>query len=278
MPTASLTLFRFQGLWPRMWVIGQMAAARMDLRREPHLMFWKLCGSGTGEGFTPKPNWGVWAILAVWPDESAAHEGISRGAVWQRWRRMARETATVFLSPLSARGSWSGVNPFVPEPNPADPDGPLAVLTRASVKPGRALKFWRRVPDISAVIGADPDVLFKIGIGEVPLLHQITFSIWPDGASMTRFARGDGPHGRAIRAVREEGWFTDELYARFRVLGVEGCWNGADLLSRHNRRPDAEAAIAASTGGMAAHPDPAPSGLSRILPPSGQDHPPFPAA
>jgi spheroidene monooxygenase len=278
MPTASLSLFRFQGLWPRLWVIGQMATARLALRREPHLMFWKLCGSGTGEGFTPKPNWGVWAILAVWPDEAAAREGTARGTVWRHWRGMARESATVFLSPLSARGSWAGVNPFVPEPHPADPEGPLAVLTRASVKPGRALRFWNRVPDISAVIGANPDVLFKIGIGEVPLLHQITFSIWPDGASMTRFARGDGPHGRAIRAVREEGWFTDELYARFRVLGVEGRWNGAELLSRRPVRvAGPEDAIAASIG-EGATADAAPSGLARILPPAGPDHPPFPAA
>jgi spheroidene monooxygenase len=230
MPTASLSLFRFEGILPRLWAITQMGAARFALAREPHLMFWKLCGSGTGEGFTPKPNWGVWAILAVWPDEAAARQGVAQGRVWRRWRGRASESATVYLSPLSARGSWAGVNPFVPEPFPDDPEGPLAVLTRASVKPGRALRFWRRVPDISAVIGADPNVLFKIGIGEVPLLHQITFSIWPDAASMARFARGDGPHGRAIKAVREEGWFTDELYARFRVLAVEGLWNGAPLL------------------------------------------------
>jgi spheroidene monooxygenase len=250
MPTASLSLFRFQGPWPRLWAIGQMGAARLGLRRAPHLMFWKLCGSGTGEGFTPKPNWGVWAILAVWPNEAMARDGVAMGPVWQRWRAKAAESCSIFLSPLSARGSWSGVNPFVPEPTPADPEGPLAVLTRASVKPGRALRFWRRVPDISAVIGQDPNVLFKIGIGEVPLLHQITFSIWPDAASMARFARGDGPHGRAIRAVREEGWFTDELYARFRVLGVEGLWNGAPLLARRQSppRPSIAASLAQGPG------------------------------
>lgn len=249
MPTATLSLFRFQGLMPRLWAIGQMGAARFAMRREAHLMFWKLCGSGTGEGFTPKPNWGVWAILAVWPDEATARDGVAAGAVWRRWRSKASESSTVFLSPLSARGAWSGVNPFVPEPHPMDPDGPLAVLTRASVKPGRALRFWRRVPDISAVIGADPNVLFKIGIGEVPLLHQITFSIWPDAASMARFARGDGPHGRAIKAVRDEGWFTDELYARFRVLGVEGAWNGAPLLRRRDTtRPAMAASLALDPG------------------------------
>ncbi len=233
MPTATLSLFRFQGLGQTLWVIGQMAAARLALRREPHLMFWKLCGSGTGEGFTPKPNWGVWAILAVWPDEATAHARIAQSPVWRRWRAHAVEACSVYMAPLSARGSWAGVNPFIPETHAADPDrpaGPLAVLTRASVKPSRALRFWRRVPGISAVIGADPNVLFKIGIGEVPLLHQITFSIWPDAATMAHFARGDGPHGRAITAVRAEGWFSDELYARFRVLGAEGGWNGVALL------------------------------------------------
>lgn len=251
MPTATLSLFRFQGLGPRLWVIGQMALARLALRNEPRLMFWKLCGSGTGEGFTPKPNWGVWAILAVWPDATAAETRTRESAVWQRWRAKATESATVYLSPLSARGSWSGVNPFVPEPTPENPDGPLAVLTRASVKPGRVLRFWKRVPGIQQVIGADPSVLFKIGIGEVPLLHQITFSIWPDTASMARFARGDGPHGRAIQAVRAEGWFTDELYARFRVLAVEGAWNGAPLLAERRADP-------APTARPAARPSPNP--------------------
>ena len=237
MPTATLSLFRFQGLGPRLWIIGQMGAARLALRRAPHLMFWKLCGSGTGEGFTPRPDWGVWVILAVWPDEAVAHDQIAHSPVWQRWRARATEACTVFLSPLSARGSWGGRNPFLPEPHPTAPEGPLAVLTRASVKPVRALRFWRRVPDISAVIGTDPNVLFKIGIGEVPLLHQITFSIWPDADAVTFFARGDGPHGRAIRAVREEGWFTDELYARFRVLGVEGLWNGVPMLKDRRAGP-----------------------------------------
>jgi spheroidene monooxygenase len=75
-------------------------------------------------------------------------------------------------------------------------------------------------------------VIFKIGIGEVPLLHQVTFSIWPDAEAMANFARGDGPHGRAIRAVREEGWFTEELYARFSIVDDWGTWEGKSPLAR----------------------------------------------
>jgi spheroidene monooxygenase len=39
---------------------------------------------------------------------------------------------------------------------------------------------------------------------------------------MAEFARADGPHARAIKAVRDGGWFREELYARFRVDAVEG--------------------------------------------------------
>ena len=81
------------------------------------------------------------------------------------------------------------------------------------------------------MIGKDPNVIFKIGIGEVPWLHQVTFSIWPDAASMNQFAR-TGPHAEAIRAVRTEGWFKEELYARFVVLGDQGTWGGASPLAR----------------------------------------------
>ena len=87
------------------------------------------------------------------------------------------------------------------------------------------------MPDISATIGRDANVLFKIGIGEVPLMHQVTFSIWPDAASMAAFARADGPHARAIRAVRAENWFREELYARFHILGDAGTWNGQSPLA-----------------------------------------------
>lgn len=208
-----------------------MGAARLALRRERRALFWKLCGSGTGEGFTPRPNWGVWAILATWPDESTARAATTDSPVWQRWRARAGESWTIFLDPLSARGRWAGVNPFLPDLPGQNSQGPLAALTRATVRPSRALKFWDRVPSISAVIGTDPNVAFKIGIGEMPLLHQVTFSIWPDTASMAAFARGDGPHGRAIKAVRDGNWFNEELYARFRLLGSMGSWNGVDPLA-----------------------------------------------
>lgn len=206
-----------------------MAAARLSFMRMPQVGFWKLCGSGTGEGFTPKPNTAVWAILATWPDKETARTLISTAPVFRRWRAHATESWTILLEPTSARGKWSGVCPFTATAAPGA--GPIVALTRASMRVSTFLRFWRRVPDISAAIGHDPNVIFKIGIGEVPLLHQITFSVWPDATSMAHFARGDGPHGRAIQAVRAENWFAEELYARFRILDDWGTWGGVSPLA-----------------------------------------------
>ncbi|MGR3802577.1 spheroidene monooxygenase [Marinibacterium profundimaris] len=233
MQTVSLSFYRFDAATDRLWAFAMMGLARPALRRIPGLEFWKLCGAGTGEGFTPLPDTGVCAILAAWPDRATAEARQAETPLFRRYRARAAESWTIYLAPVSCRGAWSGVAPFrTTEDVPA---GPIAALTRATLRLPVALRFWRRVPDISAMIGQDRNVLFKIGIGEVPLLHQVTFSIWPDAAAMARFARTDGPHGRAIRAVRDGGWFREELYARFRVLGDSGTWGGTRPLDSRER-------------------------------------------
>ena len=231
MQTVSISFFRFRTISARFWALGMMGAARFALARMDGLEFWKLCGSGTGEGFTPIPNTAVYAILATWTNEQTAREQVRHSKLWNRYRTKSDEDWTVFLAPNSVRGQWAGVTPFAADDQ--TPDGPLAALTRATVKPTVAAKFWKQVPDISNVIGADPNVVFKIGIGEVPLLHQVTFSIWPDARSMAAFARKpNGPHQRAIDAVRTGGWFREELYARFTVTGDLGTWGGASPLHK----------------------------------------------
>ncbi len=225
--TVTLSFFRFSGLPARAWALMMMGGARLPLAQTPDIGFWKLCGSGTGEGFTPVPNTAVYAILATWPDAETARKRSSEG-VFASYIHRATENWTVFLQTQTARGEWSGQTPFQPGPTGA---GPLAALTRATIKPRILARFWGRVPNISAMIGKDPNVAFKIGIGEVPMLHQITFSIWPSEKAMASFAR-TGPHADAIRAVRDEGWFREELYARFAVHSDRGTWNGISPLKK----------------------------------------------
>ncbi|WP_420863972.1 spheroidene monooxygenase [Algirhabdus cladophorae] len=227
--TVSLSFFRFDSAFAQLWAFGMMGAARLSLPRVPDIGFWKLCGSGTGEGFTPVPNTRVYAILCTWPDAATARKQTQTAKIFQRYAHQASENWTVFLNPTSSRGNWAGIEPFFPTETATD--GPLAALTRATIKPRILPRFWGQVPDISKVIGTDPNVAFKIGIGEVPWLHQVTFSIWPNAKAMANFARKDGPHARAIKAVRDGDWFAEELYARFTVVGETGTWNGTSPLS-----------------------------------------------
>ena len=63
-----------------------MWLARMRIRREPALLAFKLCGSGTGEGFTPRPNWQVWAVerRENFLEDQSMLNAYKRGAVTDR--------------------------------------------------------------------------------------------------------------------------------------------------------------------------------------------------
>ena len=79
------------------------------------------------------------------------------------------------------------------------------------------------MPSINKIFGAQRGLVFKKGLGEVPWLHQVTFTIWRDRDEMMGFAYR-GAHGAAIEKVRKGGWFSEELFAQFRVVFAEGEW------------------------------------------------------
>ena len=227
----AISFFRFEGIFQKLWAFSQMGLARKKLKNINEISFFKLFGSGTGEGFTPYPNTSVYAILSVWNSLSIAESTIHERAVYENYRNHSVENWTVFLSPISSKGYWDKANPFKPVKNGTDLDEKmLAALTRATIKPKIMLKFWSKVPAISKVIGNDKSVLFKMGLGEIPWFHQVTFSIWPNSTAMSNFARKDGPHAKAIKSVREGNWFSEELYARFEVKKAIGKWYGKTVI------------------------------------------------
>lgn len=207
-----------------------MAWSRRALNRVPGIGFHKMLGSGTGEGFTPYPNWSVYAILATWPDRETADQQLSHSPVFQRYRDRAVESWTVFLTSRSVRGAWDGISPFVLEEGDTRPE-PIAVLTRATLKVPTVLAFWKHVPGIEAVLPNETEnLLFKIGLGEVPWFHQVTFSIWRTAAAMEAFAYS-GPHQSAAKDALAKGWFKEDLFARFAVAGSSGGWEASDPLA-----------------------------------------------
>ena len=226
----TLSLFRFEKPHHKLWAFVMMGLARPLLNLMPNLIFWKLLGSGTGEGFTPKPNWGVYAILCVWQDPTNIEKTLKESRVFRRYHEMATESVTIHLEPYATRGEWSGQTPFRAQSK--RDTGPVAVLTRATLRWNAMLQFWKQSPAISTKIGMNEDVLFKIGLGEVPLRQQLTFSIWPDVKQMSEFAHQSDPHRSAIQKVRQGDWFKEELYARFNITAVDGHWSAFDTIRK----------------------------------------------
>ncbi|MEM1275312.1 MAG: spheroidene monooxygenase [Pseudomonadota bacterium] len=235
--TIALSLFRFTSVRAQLWAFSQMGLSRPSLARLKDLQFFKMFGTGTGEGFTPVPNFGVYGLMTVWPNLEIAQQRIETASIFARYRAQAEETCTLFLSAVSSRGAWDGENPFAIDE--ALPRSPVAVLTRATLRSSALRGFWSQVPDIEARIRDEVKgpLLFKIGMGEVPWLQQVTFSIWTSEEEMVEFAYRSTAHREAIRNVRKGDWFREELYARFAVTGAEGAWEGIALPSQLGLQP-----------------------------------------
>ena len=105
------------------------------------------------------------------------------------------------------------------------------VLTRATIRLQRQLRFWSATSEVDATLRQNPDVLLTFGVGELPWVRQGTLSIWRSAERMKAWAYGTDRHREVVRRTRAEDWYAEELFARFRLLGTEGSWRGRDPLA-----------------------------------------------
>jgi hypothetical protein len=205
--------------------VVRMGLDRRRLPRTDGLHFAKLLGTGDGHTFTVRdadPR--HWGLLATWSSVAAA-QAFESGPVARGWARLAHERLRVDLRPLASRGLWSGRRPFgAPMPTPYD--GPVAAVTRARIAARKMATFWRAVPPVSADLAQCAGVRLAVGIGEAPIGLQGTFSLWSSGDALTEFAHRRAPHVEVVARTATERWYSEELFARFAVLSVEGTFRG----------------------------------------------------
>jgi hypothetical protein len=211
-----------------------MATAPLRWRKVPGLQFCQLLGSGAANGFGFWPNWRRYGLVATWTDAAAAEQFFATDSLWAAYQQRSTEVWTAFLAPLQGHGAWYGHNPFAEGEAPRAPSagpiaGPVAVLTRASIRLRRAPRFWRYVePTSRAVVGA-PGLRLAIGLGELPLVRQATFSFWDSAAAMQAYAYRHPAHREVVQLTRREGWYSEELFERFSVLSCRGTVDGQEI-------------------------------------------------
>jgi hypothetical protein len=175
-------------------------------RGTPGLRLAKVLGSGHEGGFGLRPSASRQGLFLVFDGEAAADAFLAHGRAAQAYRAHAREFCTVKLRAFASRGHWDGRDIAVSAAAPAS--GTVAALTRASIRPLQAAKFWRLAPPAEASLAAMPGCRLAVGLGEAPLLRQATFSLWDDQAAMDSYARS-GAHLQAIRAARRGNYLGE---------------------------------------------------------------------
>ena len=205
-----------------------MARQRLSMRKLPGLTFYKLMGTGSGKTFTVRDaDLNHWCVLSVWETQEDSLAYLTSKPARQ-WRKIALTEANIELEPLSAKGTWAKKSPFG-NPVPEKWDGITAALTRASIKPRWWREFWRSVPPVSADLNSTSGLITSLGIGEAPIGLQGTFSIWETNESITAFSSKQKPHAAVIARTLETGWYSEELFARFKVTKLSGTFAGLDF-------------------------------------------------
>ncbi|MBU3694964.1 MAG: spheroidene monooxygenase [Rhodocyclaceae bacterium] len=207
----------------RLWGYSRFVLGRFGVGSVAGLRFARVLGSGHDGGFGLRPSATRQGLFCVFEDDQTASDFLAGHDLVRRYRAHAREFFSVRLHSYSCKGSWSGVN--LPAVTAAPTSGPIAALTRASIKPARAAAFWRKAPPAQVDLEHAEGCLLAAGLGEAPLLRQATFSVWCDVGDMDRYARS-GAHLEAIKAAHRHGFFSESMFARFVPVDMRGTYKG----------------------------------------------------
>lgn len=213
------------------WGWLRLAAGAGAYKDVPGLTSAKVMGSGHGGGFSLRPSPTHQGLICTFSHLELALKFLDSDAV-QAYRQRARECWTGVMAVQSGRGHWDKQAWQASSPEAmgesAAPQGPFAVLTRASIVPTKTMAFWRYAPAAQAELKHTPGCLLAMGLGEVPLVRQCTFSLWKDTACMLAYAQ-QGAHQLASAAAYKHQFFSESLFVRMQVLQMAGVWQGRNF-------------------------------------------------
>ena len=209
----SLTIIRY----PKYFI--PVAFMSMAVLRLPMMLskssFWKLLGCGKNGTFDINPDWQQWGMMAVWKDKNDFEAFQAKSYVWKWWRFFTSEQWTMLCVPYESHGKWDGKEPFGKPSPDRNYSKTVAVLTRATIRWSKLSGFWKNVPIVAATMNDAPGFITSVGIGEAPFVRQATFSVWKSLDDVKKFAYRQREHAEIIKKTKEEGWYSEELFARF---------------------------------------------------------------
>ena len=233
---AFLTIVRYPK-WTAWAGFLSMACFRIPLFFNKKISFYKLLGCGKNGTFDKVPDLQQWAILIIKDKKnqndyhlSFDYKSLYGSFIGNWWKFFGASKWTLVLDPIEGHGTWDGKEVFGILPRNSDYDGLIAVLTRATIRPSRLQQFWKHVAGVARHMSSSEGFITSLGIGEVPWIRQATFSIWRNKESLKNFAYKMHEHTEVIRKTRQEKWYSEDMFVRFRIIASYGSLNGVNLL------------------------------------------------
>ena len=194
-------------------------------------------GTGKNGTFDKTPDFNQWAILSVFKENNLGNSAFNTIELYGRfikyWIRLfSMETFTIQLEPINGHGLWDGDSVFGSLDSNATYDGPIATLTRATIRLSKINHFWKHVAPIANKMTSAKGYVYSVGIGEVPWLKQATFSVWESVEYMKTFAYSMKEHREVVKKTKQENWYSEDMFVRFKVISTQGTLKGIDPLKR----------------------------------------------
>ena len=218
--TTLISFFQYTGIKNKWHAFTRMERSPILQKKINGLTFFKPLGTGSGNGFSIKPDFSTFGFLAVFKSEELAKEFLGTDVV-KEYTQTTVSYSHVLMRTVKSHGEWSKLKPFESSVE-YDKTKPLAVITRATIKPKLAYQFWKNVPAVSKSMDKYDELIFSKGIGEFPLLMQATFSLWSSAEAMMNYAYKNPKHAEMVKKTRELNWYSEELFARFQPFYQEG--------------------------------------------------------
>jgi hypothetical protein len=219
-----LVVIRYPALLSFLGILS-MAIFHFPLFFNKKIGFYKLMGTGKNGSFDIWPDFRQWSVMLFYNKSlfnDVSGKSIAKkllGTFINTWLKLSQaKVRFIHLEPYAGHGSWDNQSFISQRKSSEEPVGRIAVLTRATIRLTRLIAFWKAVPSTSFQLDQHPGFVFSIGVGEIPLIKQATFSIWESEADMKSYAYKMRAHQEVIKRTRNENWYAEEMFLRFRLL------------------------------------------------------------
>lgn len=214
-----------------------IAARDRSFPAAPGASVWRFCPQHTpGEDGLVTMTSETWGGLGIWNSQAEAEAMLSDPGAAMPWLTEAVAVWHCLAIPVSHRGkvNWRGhiENGTAVRPAPADPGGPLVVVTTAGFLSRedwmlpRIRLFVEGVAEVMAWYGTLPSNLRNDVFNGTEGREGFTCSLWRSDEAMREAAYHHGRHRARMEQNRAGLMFDYSSFTRLRALRSHGDWDG----------------------------------------------------